>query len=84
MMFGVRKDKRIEEMLRTLEMDASNNYKDAAQKDLHKVEEAIHSGIESGQFKGRQKEYYEKILHEKQEQLREFTHKDQLKNVVRR
>lgn len=64
------KNKHLDAIIQKIEMDASNNYKDAAQAGLRELEAA-------GKVSGRQKEYYEERLSAFQERMKNFTHKDQ-------
>ena len=55
-MFGlVKKNKDIEQLLRILEMDAANNYKDAVQEDIKRIETEIASQESIGKLKENQK-----------------------------
>ena len=77
-MFGlVKKNKDIEQLLRILEMDAANNYKDAVQEDIKRIETEIASQESIGKLKDNQKIHYEEILIGLRSQYQHFTHQDQ-------
>lgn len=80
-MFGFRKNngknKQLEEIVRRIQMNVSNNYKDAAQLNLKEFEDKIRGLEESGTLSGTQKAYYEGKLQELKAQMKNFTHKDQ-------
>ena len=77
-MFGlVRKNKDIEQLLKILEMDAANNYKDAVQEDIKRIETEIDSQESIGKLKENQKQHYEEILNRLRSQYQHFTHQDQ-------
>lgn len=77
-MFGlVKKNKDIEQLLRILKMDAANNYKDAVQEDIKRIETEIASQESIGKLKENQKQHYEKILNGLRSQYQHFTHQDQ-------
>ena len=77
-MFGlVKKNKDIEQLLRILEMDAANNYKDAVQEDIKRIETEIASQESIGKLKEDQKKHYEEILNGLRSQYQHFTHQDQ-------
>ena len=77
-MFGlVRKNKDIEQLLKVLEMDAANNYKDAVQEDIKRIETEIASQESIGKLKENQKKHYEEILNGLRSQYQHFTHQDQ-------
>lgn len=72
-----KKNKELEEILNRLRMNASNNYKDAAQQNLAEFESRLKSMEASGRIAGQQREQYEEILRGYKEQMKNFTHKDQ-------
>ena len=77
-MFGlVKKNKDIEQLLRILEMDAANNYKDAVQEDIKRIETEIASQESIGKLKESLKKHYEEILTGLRSQYQHFTHQDQ-------
>ena len=60
-----------------IEMNMSNNYKDAAQLNLAELEEKMAAFCADGKLKEKQKEYYESQIGIYKERLKGFTHKDQ-------
>ncbi len=71
------KNRQLNEIIQKIEMNASNNYKDAAQEGLRELEEKLKELEAAGIVNGRQKEYYEERLAAFQKQMHKFTHKDQ-------
>lgn len=80
-MFGlfqkVGRNKHLDAIIQKIEMDASNNYKDAAQAGLRDLEKELRELEAAGKVSDRQKEYYEERLSAFQERMKNFTHKDQ-------
>ena len=77
-MFGlVKKNKDIEQLLKILEMEAANNYKDAVQEDIKRIETEIASQESIGKLNENQKQHYEEILNGLRSQYQHFTHQDQ-------
>ncbi len=73
----IKKNKDIEQLLKILEMDAANNYKDAVQEDIKRIETEIASQESIGKLKDNQKKHYEDILNGLKSQYQHFTHQDQ-------
>ena len=71
------KNRRLEDIIESIQMNLSNNYKDAAQMDLKEFGEALQELSETGKLSGAQKSYYEVKLSEFKENMKNFTHKDQ-------
>ena len=71
------KNKYLESILESLRMNLSNNYKDAAQQDLKEFETALKELTEAGELGKGQISYYGVKLSEFQQNLKNFTHKDQ-------
>lgn len=71
------KDQQLEEIMRRLQMNVANNYKDAAQLNLKEFEERLAELRASGKLNDTSLAYYEDKLQEFKTQLRNFTHKDQ-------
>lgn len=71
------KNSRLEEILRQVEMNASNNYKDAAQASLREFESALRDLISDGVMNKAQQTYYEEKLAALKEEFKKFTHADQ-------
>lgn len=74
---GNGKNKQLEEIMRRLQMNVANNYKDAAQLNLKEFEEKMTELKESGKLNDASQAYYEDKLQGFKTQLRNFTHKDQ-------
>ncbi len=60
-----------------IQMNMSNNYKDAAQINLKELEQALQSYAEEEKVKGKSLCYYEEQVGIYKERLKGFTHKDQ-------
>ena len=75
--FGKKTHSVLEKLLLVLKMDMSNNYKDNAQDDFSKLEEAFAEMLSSGKLSKRQAEYYEEQIRELRIILKDYTHKDQ-------
>ena len=71
------KNKQLDGIIQKIEMNMSNNYKDAAQANLKELETTLKELTESGRLSDKQQTYYEKILHSFKERMKNFTHKDQ-------
>lgn len=71
------KNKRLEAIIQSIQMNLSNNYKDAAQMDLKEFAEVLEELSREGKLAGGQKHCYEVQLREFQEKMKNFTHKDQ-------
>ncbi len=71
------KNKQLNAIIQKIEMNASNNYKDAAQAGLREFQETLRKLEAAGKLNGQQKSYYEERLAAFQEQMQKFTHKDQ-------
>ena len=74
--FGNKKDKVLEGLIRELEMNTSNNYKDAAQKSLKELEKAYEEAVSANRLKEGAKKQYGEILTSYRRQLAKFTHAD--------
>lgn len=60
-----------------IEMNMSNNYKDAAQMNLAELEAKLASFAEQGKLSEERKEKYESIVGTYRQKLKGYTHKDQ-------
>ncbi len=69
--------KQLDEIIEHLEMNMSNNYKDAAQEDLKELESLLKIIQEEGKISGGKLSYYENKFSAFQEKMKNFTHKDQ-------
>ena len=76
--FGNRKQyKQLEEIIQHIEMNVSNNYKDAAQENLRELEKLLNEMEAAGKGSEKQLSYYKSRLSEFQGKMKNFTHKDQ-------
>lgn len=71
------KNKQLEAVLQRLQMNASNNYKDAAQENLKEFERLLEQLKAEGKMGEAQAAYYERELSDWQGRMKKFTHKDQ-------
>lgn len=71
------KNKQLEEIITRIEMNASNNYKDAAQAAFKEYEELLQSLLAENKLPARQKEYYKARQESFKQEMKNFTHKDQ-------
>lgn len=71
------KNKQLEEIITRIEMNASNNYKDAAQAAFKEYEELLQSLLTENKLPARQKEYYKARQEGFKQEMKNFTHKDQ-------
>ncbi|MCM1050124.1 MAG: hypothetical protein NC433_17050 [Clostridiales bacterium] len=80
-MFGFLKSaankKQLDVIIGRIEMNVSNNYKDAAQLNLKEFEAELEKLEAAGELNLKQKEYYRERLSAFKEQMKNFTHKDQ-------
>ncbi len=77
MIFRNKAEKNIEEIIASLEMNMSNNYKDAAQESLQELQEKLAEYTEQGAIKKAKLQKYENVANEYSQRLQGFTHKDQ-------
>lgn len=71
------KNKQLDEIIQGIEMNQSNNYKDAAQQGLKELEAGFEELKASGKLSEKQVVYYEERLETFRKEMKEFTHKDQ-------
>ena len=71
------KNERLDSIIQRIEMNASNNYKDAAQSGLRELEDELKRLEDTGKLNDKQKKYYGERLASFKEQMKNFTHKDQ-------
>ena len=74
---GFKRNKELDNILNVLQMDAENNYKDAAQMDLKKFEELLQKWKDASRLNEKQIKYYDEQLMLYKAELQKFTHKDQ-------
>ena len=70
-------EKEMDASIAHLEMNMSNNYKDAAQADFKTFKDMFESFSSSGKIKGKTLEKYSKILAQYEDKMKGYTHKDQ-------
>lgn len=73
----IKTNKQLEDILVRLHMNASNNYKDAAQANLKEFEETLRELESAGALSEEQKKYYEEKLSAFQNEMKNFSHLDQ-------
>lgn len=71
------KNKQLDEIVQSIQMNQSNNYKDAAQQGLKEFEKLFGELKSAGKLTEKQLAYYEEKLKAFKEEMKEFTHKDQ-------
>ena len=71
------KNNSLEDVLLRLNMNMSNNYKDAAQSNLKEFEELFAELLSSGKLNEKQKKRYEELLNEYKDKMKNYSHKDQ-------
>lgn len=71
------KNSDLEDIIVRLNMNMSNNYKDAAQSNLKEFQELYMKLCESGKLNEKQKVRYEGLLKEYKEKMKDYSHKDQ-------
>lgn len=76
-LFKSKEERLLDSIIASINMNMSNNYKDAAQMDLQELEEVLRGMQEDGTLKGKTLEAYESQLGIYKERLKGFTHKDQ-------
>lgn len=70
-------EKILDDCIKKLEMNMSNNYKDAAQDNFREFEENLAKFTTSGKVKGKSLQKYEEKQKELAGKLEGYTHKDQ-------
>lgn len=81
-MFGrVKKNRELEMVLLRLHMNASNNYKDAAQNDYREFLKLFKEYKEKEILKRKQIAYYEEIIIKLEAELKNYTHFDQKPDI---
>ena len=72
-----RKNPELEDAINKLNLNRSNNYKDAAQEDFKNLEAVFAKLCESGKLNEKQKSYYNDIVEDFRVKMDGYTHKDQ-------
>ena len=73
----VGKNEQLNALIGRIQVNASNNYKDAAQQSFREYEAAFGALCEEGKLSEAQMEYYREMLETFRVQMKNFTHKDQ-------
>lgn len=71
------KNSSLEDIISRLDMNMSNNYKDAAQSNLKEFEQLFEELKNSGKLNEKQKMRYEGLLNTYREKMKNYSHKDQ-------
>lgn len=79
--FGVKKNKDMEDLLLSLNANASNNYKDAAQHNYQDLLELFAELKAAGKLKEKQITYYQNIIDQWAPQMKNYTHFDQRPDI---
>lgn len=81
-MFGFgKKNNDLESILLSLNANASNNYKDAAQSNFQELLELFEELKKAGKLKAKQIAYYEEIIDQWRPQMKNYTHFDQKPDI---
>jgi len=76
-LFKSKEEIRLDSIIRSLEMNMSNNYKDNAQSDLRDFEELFAQLKDENRLKEKVIKKYDAIMDEYRQRMEGFTHKDQ-------
>lgn len=76
-LFKSRTEKELDLYIDRIDMNMSNNYKDAAQMNLKEFEDAFMEAQVQGKLSEKAKAKYESVLDEYRIKLKGYTHKDQ-------
>ena len=76
-LFKTKAEKELDSIIQKIDINMSNNYKDAAQVGLKEFELAVNYLKESGIMKPQLLSKYETILEKYQKKMKGYTHKDQ-------
>lgn len=76
-LFKSKEEVMLDGIIRSLEMNMSNNYKDNAQSDLRELEEVLGRIKQDGKLKEKKLKSYEAVLDAYRTRMAGFTHKDQ-------
>lgn len=75
--FKSKSEKQLDDIINSLEMNMSNNYKDNAQDNLKDLEETLFKMKECGSIKGKVASKYDGIVSDYKDKMSGYTHKDQ-------
>lgn len=70
-------EKELDSVIKKLQMNLSNNYKDAAQENFKELQTLFERLVTEGKLKEKVKAQYEKTIFEYAEKLKGYAHKDQ-------
>lgn len=76
-LFKSKYEKELDLCMGRIDMNMSNNYKDAAQKDLQHFEQTLDAFLAEGRLKPKEQAYYEARRKDYRERMQGYTHKDQ-------
>lgn len=76
-LFKSKYEKEMDSIISKLEMNMSNNYKDAAQNNLRELEEAFDNFVSQGKLKDKVQAEYGKKIEAYKVKMQGYTHKDQ-------
>ncbi|MBR4759095.1 MAG: hypothetical protein IK078_02970 [Lachnospiraceae bacterium] len=76
-LFTSAQEKQILAIIKRVEMNASNNYKDAAQAAIADLEKALADPAVGGKLKDKKKAEFDSLLADYKARYQGFTHKDQ-------
>ena len=76
-LFKSKEEKELDELIGRVEVNMSNNYKDAAQADFKELEQFWEKLAASGKLKPKVQGQYETVIKDYRERLVGYTHKDQ-------
>ena len=76
-LFKSRDERVLEDILRRMEMNLSNNYKDNAQSNLKELDEALEELHASGKMKPALLAKYDSLAEDYRQRLKGYSHKDQ-------
>ena len=74
---NIGKNKQLETAIVKLQMNMSNNYKDAAQADYKELIDLYAEFTDKGVLSDKQKNYYKEVIEDYSVKMRNYTHKDQ-------
>ncbi len=74
---NIGKNKQLEAAIGKLQMNMSNNYKDAAQEDYKDLMDLYIKLCDERRLSDKQREYYKTVIEEYSVKMENYTHKDQ-------
>ena len=78
-MFGVRKNRELEGLLDSVQMNCSNNYKDAAKMDYETFWRRLEELKQSGEISGKVYEHYESEGNKLQGKMKNYNHQNNVR-----